>query len=167
MNIQLEFALAQKCDLMIMGHSGYGEVVYSHMCCGFPLHDRGAVPQRCICPPRVHISQGGFTCQKGNVMMCSNSHDDKEKNFSNTASTLMPVNESRVSLTPHMPSCKSFLLSEIETPGVIRGLADCATQVYHQACLTSHDSGPRQPLLCQRRGSRASSNATPSTTFVA
>ena len=56
-NIQLEFALAQQSDLMIMGNSGYGDLVFNHVCCKFPLHTRGDVPQRCFCPP---VCEGGI-----------------------------------------------------------------------------------------------------------
>lgn len=72
MNIQVEYVLAQQCDLMIMGDSGYGDLVYNHMCCGFPLHDRGVAPHRCICPPKIRLHQGGFTCDRGNQALCGN-----------------------------------------------------------------------------------------------
>jgi len=77
MNIQEEYTLAQKCDLMIMGNSGYGDLVFNHMCCGFPLHDRGATPQRCLCPPKVRVEQGGFTCENGNTIVCDDKYADR------------------------------------------------------------------------------------------
>ncbi len=70
MNIQLEFAVAQKCDLAIVGESGYGNLVYQHMCCGFPLSGRGEVPHRCICPPKVRLEQHGYDCKNGNPLAC-------------------------------------------------------------------------------------------------
>jgi hypothetical protein len=72
-NMQLEFALAQKCGLVITGQSNYGEKLKHHMCCGFPLHERGRLPQRCVCPPHVQLSQSGFgTCEEGNLLLCKN-----------------------------------------------------------------------------------------------
>lgn len=70
-NIQTEFALVQKCDMAILGDSGFGERIYAHMCCNYPLNRRGMKPQRCVCPPRVRLQQGGFDCKKGNKLMCS------------------------------------------------------------------------------------------------
>jgi hypothetical protein len=70
-NIQLEFAMVQKCDLAILGDSGFGERIYAHMCCNSPLTARGMKPQRCICPPRVRLQQSDFSCEKGNKLMCS------------------------------------------------------------------------------------------------
>jgi hypothetical protein len=70
LNIQLEFALSQRCDLGIFGGSGFGEMVYAHMCCGFPIDERGVMPHRCICPPKVRLEQGSFDCKAGNLLLC-------------------------------------------------------------------------------------------------
>jgi hypothetical protein len=70
MVIQTEFALAQQCDLAIVGDSSFAERIYSHMCCNFPLQRRGYVPQRCICPPRIRLQQRGFGCENGNKLLC-------------------------------------------------------------------------------------------------
>lgn len=72
-NIQMEFALAQKCDLFIKGDSGFADKVYKHMCCGFPLGRRGKLPHRCVCPPGIRIEQGLFDCKAGNQLECD--HD--------------------------------------------------------------------------------------------
>jgi hypothetical protein len=159
MNIQLEFALAQKCDLMIMGNSGYGDMVYNHMCCGFPLHDRGKVPQRCICPPKVRMEQSGFTCEKGNVLLCGDVFrggditkklDDPSNmagaNFSKTKSAIKQ--DTRVLLTPRTPTFGHFLLSTINHPVVNKSVHECAVEAFSQVCLTSYDSGPEKPSIC-------------------
>lgn len=66
-----EFALAQKCSMAILGNSGYGEMIYKHMCCSFPLPGRGVLPSRCVCPPRVELEQSGFNCNTGNKILCN------------------------------------------------------------------------------------------------
>ena len=70
LDIQMEFALSQKCSMAIIGESNYAQKILSHMCCGFPLNGRGIMPHRCVCPPYVKIEQGGFDCKKGNELMC-------------------------------------------------------------------------------------------------
>eukprot|EP00607_Mallomonas_marina_P003626 CAMPEP_0182440272 /NCGR_PEP_ID=MMETSP1167-20130531/86954_1 /TAXON_ID=2988 /ORGANISM="Mallomonas Sp, Strain CCMP3275" /LENGTH=624 /DNA_ID=CAMNT_0024634177 /DNA_START=836 /DNA_END=2711 /DNA_ORIENTATION=- len=71
MNIQFEFSLAQKCSMAITGNSGYGQKLFHHMCCSFPLSPRGSLPTRCVCPPKVHLSQWGFNCREGNKVLCN------------------------------------------------------------------------------------------------
>ena len=70
--IQSEFALSQKCSMAILGNSGYGNMLYSHMCCSFPMSPRGSLPTRCVCPPHVEINQGDFNCKTGNKLLCDN-----------------------------------------------------------------------------------------------
>jgi hypothetical protein len=164
MNIQLEFALAQQCDLMIQGTSGYGDLVYNHMCCHFPLHDRGGLPQRCLCPPRVSLKQDGFTCAEGNSLLCGSGNEDMggdiskrlddpanmlAANFSKTKNATKQ--DTRVVLFPHSPpEFSSFLLSSVEDPLVNTSLQASAHEAFRQVCLTSYDSGPRQPSSCRR-----------------
>lgn len=72
--IQNEFALAQKCAMAIVGESGYGNLLRSHMCCGFPLHPRGSMIARtskCVCPPAVILKQWDFNCKHGNKVLCN------------------------------------------------------------------------------------------------
>lgn len=160
MNIQLEFALAQKCDLMIQGSSGYGDMVMNHMCCNFPLHDRGEVPQRCICPPKLRLKQDGFTCEEGNTIMCGDQHrggevqkplDDPANmlgaNFSKTKNALKQ--NTRVLLFPHIRHFRSFDLSNISKSNVQKSLEASANEAFRQVCLTSYDHGPHKPSICQ------------------
>jgi hypothetical protein len=70
LDIQTEMALAQKCDILISGESGYADRLRGHMCCNSPLQSRGQVPQRCICPPIVRLEQYGFLCEDGNPLLC-------------------------------------------------------------------------------------------------
>ena len=62
--------MAQKCSMAIIGESNYAQKILAHMCCGFPLNQRGGMPHRCACPPYVKIEQFGFDCKKGNELMC-------------------------------------------------------------------------------------------------
>ena len=158
MNIQLEFALAQQCDLMIMGNSGYGNMVYNHMCCRFPLHTRGSVPQRCICPPKVRLEQGGFTCQKGNKIMCGTADrggrvnkrlDDPANmlgaNFSKTKDAF--VSDVKVWLTSHDRE-ESYMLSDVKEDKVQKFLARSAWEAKKQVCAQFSD-GPDRTSMTQ------------------
>lgn len=69
--IQLEFALAQKCSMAVLGNSGYGDLLKQHMCCGFPMHHRGTTPKKCICPPYVKLKQADYNCATGNKLLCT------------------------------------------------------------------------------------------------
>ena len=70
LDIQTEFALAQKCSMAIIGESNYAQKILAHMCCGFPLNQRGVMPHRCSCPPQVILHQRGFECNDGNSFAC-------------------------------------------------------------------------------------------------
>jgi hypothetical protein len=70
LDIQLEFALAQRSAMGIFGDSNYANKIHAHMCCGYPLSQRGMLPQRCICPPVVQLQQVGFDCERGNKLLC-------------------------------------------------------------------------------------------------
>jgi hypothetical protein len=161
MNIQLEFTLAQKCDFMIQGSSGYGDMLFNHMCCKFPLHDRGELPQRCICPPKIRLKQDGFTCAEGNTIMCGHQHrggevqkrlDDPSNmlgaNFSKTKNATKE--DTRVILFPHVRKFHSFMLSQMNESTVITSLEATAKEAFRQVCLTSYDNGPRKPSICQQ-----------------
>lgn len=162
MNIQEEFALAQKCDLMIMGNSGYGDLVYNHMCCGFPLHDRGEVPHRCICPPKVRVEQGGFTCEKGNKIVC-------EKNYANRGGDItMKLDDPRntggaifsktkevfqkkdikvwlTSSDQHME--ENYMLDDIGEEKVKNFVETSAQKARQHACKL-YDNGPARRISC-------------------
>jgi len=72
-HIQMEMTLATKCSMIIMGASSYGDKLKAEMCCGFPLHERGHLPKRCICPPHIQAHPREFnTCEKGNLLLCKN-----------------------------------------------------------------------------------------------
>ena len=161
LNIQFELAVAQKCDVMIQGSSGYGDMVMNHMCCKFPLHDRGDLPQRCICPPKIRLNQGGFTCEEGNTIMCGHRHrggeihkrlDDPSNmlgaNFSRTKNATKQ--DTRVFLTPYVDKFRSFVLSNVSVPSVIKNVKASVKEAYRQVCLTSYDNGPRKPSICQQ-----------------
>lgn len=160
-NIQLEFALAQQCDLMIQGNSGYGDLVFNHMCCKFPLHDRGEVPQRCICPPKIRLKQDGFTCEQGNTLLCG----DKDKggdihkrlddptnmlgaNFSKTKNSTKQ--DTRITLFPQAQRLGSFMLSMLSDPVVNASVEASAREAYRQVCTMSYDHGPRKPSVCRK-----------------
>jgi hypothetical protein len=151
MNIQLEFALAQQCDLMIMGNSGYGDMVYNHMCCRFPLHTRGSVPQRCICPPKVRLEQGGFTCKRGNKIMCNGIDrggrvnkrlDDPANmggaNFSKTKDAF--VSDVKVWLTSNDRE-HAYMLSDVKEDKVQKFLARSSHEAKVHVC-TQYSDGP-------------------------
>ena len=104
--VQLEFALAQKCSMAIKGMSSYGDKMEAHMCCGFPLHSMGSLPQRCICPPTVQVNQLGFgSCEAGNLILCRNmsisAADFTKNNIAKEPSQILLHNSERyVSYTP-------------------------------------------------------------------
>ena len=161
-NIQLEFALSQKCDLMIQGNSGFGDLVFNHMCCKFPIHDRGELPQRCLCPPKVRLKQTGFTCEQGNKLFCGKKNrggevhkklDDPENmlgaNFSRTKEAIKE--DTVVHLFPHVPKYGWFMLSNISQSSVRKALKANSQEVFQQVCLTSYDNGPTKPSICQDR----------------
>ena len=52
-----------------MGESGYGDKAMGHMCCHSPIHRRGRIPRRCICPPRIRLQQLYYDCQDGNALL--------------------------------------------------------------------------------------------------
>ena len=70
LDIQTEFAMAQRCSMAIVGESNYAQKILAHMCCGFPLSQRGVMPHRCVCPPQVVLHQRGFECEDGNSFAC-------------------------------------------------------------------------------------------------
>ena len=155
-NIQLEFALAQRTDLMIMGNSGYGDMVYNHICCRFPLHVRGYVPQRCICPPKVRLEQSGFTCEKGNKIMCGNQDrgghvakrlDDPSNmrgaNFSFTKDAYK--SDVKVWLTSTFVE-KSFMLKEMHKESVKRFISEESQKAKDQMCYQHYSSGPSRHI---------------------
>jgi hypothetical protein len=158
MNIQVEFSLAQRCDLMIMGNSGFGDMVYNHMCCGFPLHSRGVLPQRCVCPPKVRLEQGGFTCAKGNKIMCGSQNrggsvtkrlDDPANmlgaNFSMTRDAY--VSDVKVWLTAKDRE-KAYMLSQATDEQVRQFLASSAKQAKEQVCKKFSDGPTRSIKNC-------------------
>lgn len=158
-NIQLEFALAQKCSLMIQGTSGYGDMVLNHMCCKFPLHDRGELPQRCLCPPKIRLKQDGFTCEKGNALLCGEKDkggsmhkrlDDPTNmlgaNFSKTKNATKQ--DTRVTLFPHIHRFGGFQLSMMNDPQVNASLVESAKEAFRQVCEMSYDHGPAKPSSC-------------------
>jgi hypothetical protein len=157
-NIQLEFALAQRSDLMIMGNSGYGDMVYNHMCCGFPLHTRGRVPQRCVCPPKVRLEQGGFTCKTGNKLMCGSASrggdvskrlDDPENmrgaNFSKTKEAFKT--DVKVWLTSQAVE-QFYMLNDIADEKVKKFIAQTSREAKEQACKKFSDGPYRNIKTC-------------------
>lgn len=157
MHVQLELALAQQCDMMIMGNSGYGDMVYNHMCCGFPLHTRGSVPQRCLCPPKVRVEQGGFTCEKGNKALCKapgggrrggRGHRNEDPavslgaNFSRTQGAFVPDRDVKVWLTSDDRE-KPYQLSAVGDRAVQAFLAEEAAEARRQACMQFREGPDR------------------------
>jgi hypothetical protein len=160
MNIQVEFALAQKCDLMIMGNSGYGDLAYNHMCCGFPLHDRGELPHRCICPPKVRLEQGGFTCEEGNTLVCGKDYDTRGGDItkklddpSNTKGAIFSTTKNvfqskgvKVWLTSEQQE-KSFMLNEIHREKVTQFVKKSTGEAKREVCkIFNH--GPSRSVKC-------------------
>jgi len=76
MHILEELSLGQQCSMAILGESGYGNLVHSHMYCGFPLAPRGALPHRCICPLSVSLNLKNYSCETGNLLLCQSSYQD-------------------------------------------------------------------------------------------
>lgn len=159
MNIQLEFALAQKCDLGIFGDSGYGEKVYMHMCCGYPLQARGLLNQRCLCPPRVRLEQFAFDCAKGNALLCdgANPGGDITKPLNDPANSVGAKfsltssayrNSTKVWLTPVQQEI-SFMLDDYTLPETEKELSANADTALKEAC-TKYDGSPsRKKLFCK------------------
>lgn len=161
-NIQVEYTLAQQCDLMIMGNSGYGDLVYNHMCCGFPLHDRGEVPHRCICPPKVRVEQGGFTCEQGNKVVCPEHYetrggditmklDDprntKTADFSKTKEAFMPSGSGVKVWLTSLDSEHSFNLNEFSDTKVSHLVEKSAQQAREEVC-KRFEQGPQRRVVC-------------------
>jgi hypothetical protein len=72
-NVHVEMALAQKCSLLVSSASDYAGRIRGHMCCSFPLSQRGQLPQRCVCPPAISIHSGGLCSSPENkgLAMCT------------------------------------------------------------------------------------------------
>jgi hypothetical protein len=159
---QVEFTLAQKSDLMIMGDSGYGDLVYSHMCCGYPLHDRGEIPHRCICPPRVRVEQGGFTCKEGNKIICDENYgsrggditiplDDprntKGAEFSKTNSVFHKKGVKVWLTSAEQYMEQSYMLDQVNDEKVSMFIAKSAMRARNEVC-KKFDHGPTRRVQC-------------------
>ena len=162
MYVQEEFTLAQKCDLMIMGNSGYGDLVYNHMCCGFPLHDRGQLPQRCLCPPKVRLEQGGFSCEEGNTLVCPDGFQDKGgditkplddpsntkgANLSKTSQVFQTSENVKVWLTSEFEE-NSFMLADMKKISVAQFIEKSTKAAKLQVCNKNYQDRPSPRVKC-------------------
>ena len=157
LDLQVEVSLAQQCDLAVTGESEFGELLYQHMCCGFPIRNRGALPQRCLCPPRIKLLQSGFSCEKGNSLLCGSDLeleevmiDDKSRrgeNFSASADAY------KLTTTVHIQpkiggETKTFDLSDIEQPKIQSFLSDSARESKKIMC-QKYDAAPDRSAVCE------------------
>lgn len=156
LDLTAELALAQQCDLAITGESEFGELLYQHMCCGFPVRQRGSVPQRCLCPPRVKLLQAGFTCEKGNALLCGSDaelesvmtrdQDRKGEKFSSSPEAFK--HSTTVQVQPMIGGeTKSFLLEKVDEPEVRSFLEEAARQSKQILC-QEYDSAPDRAAVC-------------------
>lgn len=158
-DIQQELSLAQRCDLAVTGESEFGEMLYQHMCCGFPIRQRGEVPQRCICPPRIKLLQAGFGCKQGNSLLCGSDEelekliisdpDRKGAMFSDSKAAFKM--STTVQIQPNVGGeSKSFLLENIDKQDV-RGLLERASLQSMKIMCATYDSAPDRSAVCRGR----------------
>jgi hypothetical protein len=149
--------------MAITGESNYAGKIMSHMCCGFPLSQRGQMPHRCICPPQVKLEQGGFDCKKGNAIMC----DDPTKKGGditrplNDPSNMLGANFSLkaeafvAAATVHLLTANEAAFTGSYNPQhnptavsvVQKRFTDAATEI---AC-AKYDSGPKRRKFCKEK----------------
>jgi len=155
-DLHQEVTLAQRCDLAVTGESEFGEVLYQHMCCGFPTRERGTMPQRCLCPPRIKLLQSGFSCQNGNVLLCGTDaelesllmRDPEHKGATFSASSEAFKQSTTVQIQPNIGGeSKSFLLEKIDDPAVSELLLKAAEKSKGVMC-ASYDAGPDRSAVC-------------------
>ena len=159
LDLQVELALGQRCDLAVTGESEFGELLYQHMCCGFPIRQRGVMPQRCICPPRVKLLQAGFTCEQGNALLCgsdeelesllTNDQNRKGEHFSTSKDAFKL--STTVQIQPKIGGeTKTFLLENIATPR-IQSFLRAAAQESHRIMCEEYDAGPDRGDVCKNK----------------
>lgn len=159
LDLHVELSLAQRCDLAVTGESEFGELLYQHMCCGFPIRQRGGMPQRCVCPPRVKLLQAGFTCEQGNTLLCGsdeelevlliNDKNRKGEHFSTSKDAFK--SSTTVQIQPKIGGeTKTFLLENIDTPRV-RTFLEAAARESHRIMCDDYDSGPDRSAVCKQQ----------------
>lgn len=149
LDIQTEFALTQKCSMAIIGESNFAQKIISHMCCGFPLHQRGYLPHRCVCPPFVKIHHRGFECEHGNTLACRKRPGSIALKSRDDPSSLIKLNYSFAFMTnvdislvtdgfkeTYSQGMDSSLLMPIESSFILRA--------FNQTCSDYEQSPPRR-----------------------
>ena len=160
LDIQTEFAMAQRCSMAIIGESNYAQRILAHMCCGFPLNQRGVMPHRCVCPPYVKIEQGGFDCKKGNELMCADPTGFKKGGDItrplNDPSNMMGANYSLKS-SAFMQSTNVHLHTEgfymmhsprFNADQIKRMESEFVKKAIENSCAT-YDNGPKRGAFCR------------------
>jgi hypothetical protein len=154
-NIHLEYALASKCELAVVGDSGYADRAYNHMCCQFPPSQRGTRPHRCLCPPKIDLRQyEDYNCQKGNKVMCwKDNIKIRDINHNNTESyqfSLSPeafVNSAdtivRVSTSIEM-QFDVYKLSETENDDTKKKIDGLIENILKEQCVDIEDGPPKR-----------------------
>lgn len=156
LDLHLEMTLAQRCDLAVTGESEFGEVLYQHMCCGFPVRQRGSMSQRCLCPPRIKLLQSGFSCEKGNELLCGSDAElenlltsDPELKGAKFSTSIEAFKQSTtVQFQPNIGGeSKSFSLDKIDDADIREVLLKAAQQSKRVMCST-YDAGPDRSAVC-------------------
>jgi hypothetical protein len=159
LDLQVELSLGQRCDLAVTGESEFGELLYQHMCCGFPIRQRGSAPQRCLCPPRIKLLQAGFTCEKGNSLLCDTDaelerllvNDSNHKGELFAASKEAFMSSTGVQIQPMIDAeTKTFLLENIDQPHTQALLRRSAAQSWKVLCREGYDSAPDRAAVCSQ-----------------
>lgn len=152
LDIQTEFAMAQKCSMAIIGDSNYAQKIMSHMCCGSPLSQRGDIPHRCLCPPFVRVEQSGFDCKKGNELMCP---DSKGKQNDWGKLIRLGANYS-LGDTAFMQTTRAYLHTEgfqavisNMTPLEVKSVESEFVEKAKAYSCAAYDGGPRRRAFCR------------------
>ena len=155
LDIQTEFALAQKCSMAIVGESNYAEKILAHMCCGFPLNQRGVMPHRCVCPPYVQIEQAGFDCKKGNPLSCANASYFNKGGDIVDVSSVLAANIS-ITMTAFISSTNvhlragdySVMYTPKTSPDKIKFMESAFAEKAKEYSCATYDNGPTFRTYC-------------------
>ncbi len=144
--------------------AGYGNLVYAHMCCGFPMAGRGSEPHRCICPPRVRIEQYGYDCKHGNPMACIGMQggfiggditqrlDDPKNmmggNFSKTKDAFMQ-RDMKAWLGVNEEEQVPFMMSSMKNINIKKEMLKIGFKSLAEAC-RNYDGGPFRANLVEK-----------------
>jgi len=156
-HIQAELVLATKCSMIITGSSSYGEKLKAEMCCGFPLHERGHLPKRCICPPHIQAEPRGFgSCEEGNLLLCKNMTIDAktftQESIAKSAKKINMHDNSGATLRYDLNDSNED--NKVEKNNIYTQYID---RVVKQLC-RKYDHGPRIESYCVKYNTNASSS---------